>query len=99
MMLVAAFLLSAALGQPTSDLYRRIAQDVNAHQKQIVDELLQLLSIPNVASDKGNIRRNAQLLQQMFAKRGLAAEVLETEGNPLVFAAQTTPKPGVPTIL
>ncbi len=49
-------------------------------------ELAELLAIPNVASDTANIRRNAEWLQAAFQARGFTAEILPTEGNPLVWA-------------
>ena len=64
---------------------------VAAHQQAIVGELVELLSIPNVAADRENIRRNADHLRGLFLKRGFAAEILETSGNPLVFAELRTP--------
>ena len=48
-------------------------------------ELVDLLSIPNVAADRANIRRNAEHLRGMLATRGFKAELLETSGNPLVY--------------
>ena len=64
---------------------------VKANEQTIVSELTDLLSIPNVAADKANIRRNAEHLRGMLEKRGFAAELLETSGNPLVFGELTVP--------
>ena len=64
---------------------------VSSHQQPIVDELLQLLSIPNVAADRENILRNVAFLEKAFAKRGFATRRLETAGNPLFFAERKTP--------
>ena len=64
---------------------------VAAHRQPIVRELVELLSIPNVAADRENIRRNAEALRGMFVKRGFAVEILETGGNPLVFAELQAP--------
>lgn len=64
---------------------------VAAHQRAIVGELVSLLSIPNVAADRENIRKNAGVLQQMLARRGFEARLLETEGNPLVFGERKVP--------
>src|SRR5262245_24720220 len=58
---------------------------VTEHQSDIVRELVTLLSVPNVSADKPNIRKNAELLKEMFARRGFTAEILETSGNPLVY--------------
>jgi acetylornithine deacetylase/succinyl-diaminopimelate desuccinylase-like protein len=64
---------------------------VAANQQPIVAELIELLAIPNVASDRPNIRRNAEHLRSMLARRGFAAELLETEGNPLVYGELKVP--------
>src|SRR3954471_12016534 len=96
MRLVTSVLLGLALTMaqaPPDSLQQQVREDVAAHQKAIVDELLELLAIPNVAADKPNIRRNAVHLQRMFARRGFAAEILETAGNPLVYAALDFKKP------
>src|SRR3954466_7689492 len=95
--LLALMLLPQA--QPSS-LRPRVRGYVDAHQKEIVGELLELLTIPNVAADKANIRRNAEYLQRMFVKHHFTAEILETDGNPLVFAEVQGPQnPNLPTIL
>jgi acetylornithine deacetylase/succinyl-diaminopimelate desuccinylase-like protein len=65
---------------------------VAAHQGQIVGELVELLAIPNVAADRQNIRRNADHLRAMLERRGFAAELLETTGNPLVYGELKVPK-------
>ena len=64
---------------------------VAAHQGQIVGELVELLAIPNVAADRQNIRRNADHLRAMLERRGFAAELLETTGNPLVYGELKVP--------
>ncbi len=74
-----------AQGLPPVDAY------VTAHQPQILRELVDLLSIPNVAADKENIARNAQSLRAMFVKRGFEVEILDTPGNPLVLANLRVP--------
>jgi len=91
--LAAIGVLGAALAAQGPDLAQIVRADVAQHQKAIVDELLALLAIPNVAADKPNIRRNAVHLQQLLARHGLASEILETGGNPLVYAAADFHKP------
>lgn len=76
--------VSAQLRQP-------VEQFVAAHQQEILREFVELLSIPNVAADRDNIRRNATLLAGLLSKRGFTAEILETGGNPLVFAELQVP--------
>src|SRR3954464_5090750 len=78
------------LAQP-ADLKTTVMSYVGAHQREIVNELLQALAIPNVADDRPNIIRNAEHLRGLLARRGFAAELLETEGNPLVYGALTVP--------
>ena len=91
--------VSGQAGQ-LSDFGRRVRADVAQHEKEIVDELLQLLAIPNVAADKANIRRNAEHLQRLLTKHKFAAEILETTGNPLIYAEVAGPQnPNLPTIL
>jgi acetylornithine deacetylase/succinyl-diaminopimelate desuccinylase-like protein len=72
------------------------AQDVHgyvqAHQKEILAEFTALLSIPNVASDKPNIARNADFIVKALAKRGIPARLLEIPGvNPVIYAEINPP--------
>src|SRR5512141_2243306 len=53
-----------------------------AHEAAILREFTDLLSIPNLASDNSNIRRNANALVAMLEHRGVAARLLELEGSP-----------------
>jgi acetylornithine deacetylase/succinyl-diaminopimelate desuccinylase-like protein len=62
-----------------------------AHETEIVGELVDLLSIPNVASDDANIRRNAARLIEMMTRRGIQARLLEGGGPPGVFGELKTP--------
>ncbi len=56
-----------------------------AHESEIFSEFLDLLAIPNVASDTPNIRRNAERLLAMMRKRGIQSRLLEGNGPPVVF--------------
>ena len=47
-------------------------------------DLADFLSIPNVASDAPNIRRNAERLAAMMRKRGIGVRLLEEDGAPPV---------------
>lgn len=51
----------------------------HAHERQILDEFTRLLAIPNIASDKDNIRRNAQFILEMMQRRGLYPQLLEAK--------------------
>ncbi|MBA4095103.1 MAG: peptidase M20, partial [Candidatus Accumulibacter sp.] len=50
---------------------------VAANRAQILADYVELLAIPNVASDTANIRRNADRLVEMMRARGLAPRLLE----------------------
>ncbi len=67
----------------------------SAHERAILDEFIQLLAIPNVASDQANITRNAEAIATMIKRRGLTPQLLEsteTPGTPpLVYAEWKVP--------
>jgi acetylornithine deacetylase/succinyl-diaminopimelate desuccinylase-like protein len=85
---VALSVLSAQTN-PASRVARAWRQ---THERPIVDEYLQLLSIPNIASDQANIRRNADLIVAMMKKRGIASRLVEAPGaNPVVFGEIRVP--------
>jgi acetylornithine deacetylase/succinyl-diaminopimelate desuccinylase-like protein len=66
---------------------------IRANQRAIVEELVDLLSIPNVTADRPNIEKNAAFLQSMLVRRGLRAEILSTPGNPIVWGElRATPR-------
>ncbi len=88
---VALPLASARSGDAQDDLRPRVEAWVAAHQQAIVGELLELLAIPNVASDRANIEKNAAFLKSMLERRGFTAELLPTKGNPLVWGERTAP--------
>ncbi len=64
------------------------------HQQEIVSNLMDALEFPAVAADAANIRRKAVYLQAELEKRGVLSEILETDGNPLVFGTLNVPGAG-----
>jgi len=75
-------------GQTPIRDYRR------AHERQILAEFTQLLSIPNIASDRENIRRNAEFIREMMQRRGLNPQLLEgksAETPPAVYGEWKIP--------
>lgn len=62
-----------------------------AHEPQIINELVDLLSIPNVASDSNNIRKNAAKLMEMMQQRGIQTRLLEGSGSPAIYGEIKTP--------
>jgi acetylornithine deacetylase/succinyl-diaminopimelate desuccinylase-like protein len=62
------------------------------HERAIVDEFVALLAIPDIASDRANIQRNAEAIAAMLEKRGIAAKLVSVPGgNPVVFGEIKTP--------
>ncbi len=79
---------SAALGQGSVRDYRR------AHEHENLTEFMQLLAIPNVASDRENIRRNAAVLVKMMERRKLQPRLLEASdpaAPPVVYGEWKVP--------
>jgi acetylornithine deacetylase/succinyl-diaminopimelate desuccinylase-like protein len=61
---------------------------VATNEQAIVGELRDLLAIPNVASNTDDIRRNAEAIVAMFARRNIPARILETPGAPVAVYAE-----------
>jgi acetylornithine deacetylase/succinyl-diaminopimelate desuccinylase-like protein len=56
------------------------------HERAIIDEFVTLLAIPDIASDRANIQRNAETIAAMLKKRGIPARLVSVpDGNPVVF--------------
>ena len=64
-----------------------------SHEQEIVDDFAGLLSIPNVASDSKNIRRNAHYISDLLKLRGFEARLLEVGDSPPAIFAELN-KPG-----
>lgn len=79
-------------GAQPAHLRSAVDSYIESRQQAIVSELVSLVSIPNATSDTENIRRNAQQLRSMLQRRGLRAEVIETDGNPIVYGELTVPQ-------
>ena len=83
-----AFLSTAATSATAQELSGRAAREAarayrEANEAAILREFTTLLSLPNVASDSVNIRRNAALLLEMLRKRGATnTQLLEVPGGP-----------------
>jgi acetylornithine deacetylase/succinyl-diaminopimelate desuccinylase-like protein len=65
-----------------------------SNESRIINEFTSLLSIPNIASDNLNIRKNAALISQMMEVRGLKPRLLEARTPnvpPIVYGEWKTP--------
>ncbi len=85
---LAALAFPAAAGQDLRATVERSAADA---QQALVRELVAAVSIPSVAADASNIRRKALFLEAALERRGFEAELLPTDGNPLVFGERSSP--------
>lgn len=94
--LATAALVSPLAAQQTPRPVAHVEQQVRtwiAHnESRVLRELVSLLAIPNLARDSVHIRRNADTLVAMLARRGITARRLESPGSPpAVFGELRTP--------
>jgi acetylornithine deacetylase/succinyl-diaminopimelate desuccinylase-like protein len=89
MLVVAA--AAATLSAAPSQYVLRVREWRAAHERQILDELLRLVSLPNIASNQADIAKNADLLTAMFEKRGFSVQRITTPGSPLLVARHDAP--------
>src|ERR1041385_8647915 len=88
---LAVVLAIATLAAAPADTIARVREWRTQHERDILRELFDLLSIPNVAADQANIKRNADALTRMFERRRFAPELLPTHGPPIVGAERRLP--------
>ena len=70
-------------------------------RERFEDELCELLRIPSVSTGKlhqAEIRQAGQWVANQLSQMGLPTELIETCGNPVVYA-ESPPVPGAPTVL
>lgn len=87
-----AFLFTSAYSQAERTNSVRDYRIANEHG--FLTEYLQILSIPNLASDTPNIRRNADFLFERMRKSGLNPKLLEAADKkvpPVVYGEYVTP--------
>ena len=79
----------SVFGQTTQDKVREYRR---ANERTILRDYVDFLSLPNVASDIQNIRKNAAHIMEMMKRRGLDPRLLEVENvPPAVYAEWKTP--------
>jgi len=85
----AAFLIVTAIvvpsAAPSSDVIK-VREWRARNERKIVAELMQLVSLPSMASNKADIIKNADALTAMFEKRGFAVKRIATPGSPVLVA-------------
>jgi acetylornithine deacetylase/succinyl-diaminopimelate desuccinylase-like protein len=89
LLFVAAVTSAVAQGNQAALAARQWRQQ---HERAIVDEYFSLLSIPNIARDRENIQRNAEMIVSMMKKRGIFSQLVMVPGaNPVVFGEMYSP--------
>ncbi|MBC3540603.1 M20/M25/M40 family metallo-hydrolase [Rufibacter sediminis] len=84
----------ALLCLSTSLQAQHLQKYLRQYDKQLMEEYVQFLSIPNVSTDSVNIRKNAAFIQEMMNRKGIKAELLNgttTGVTPAVFGEIKTP--------
>ncbi|MGL6196420.1 MAG: M20/M25/M40 family metallo-hydrolase, partial [Thermoguttaceae bacterium] len=80
---------------------QKIIDYISANSQRFQDIYFDLLRIPSVSADpkyKPEIEKAAKFLEKLLTEIGLKTEIIQTEGNPLVYA-ETPPIPGAPVLL
>jgi acetylornithine deacetylase/succinyl-diaminopimelate desuccinylase-like protein len=92
MKVAALAVLLAVIAAPSQDVIR-VREWRAKNERAILAELIQLVSLPNIAANKADIIKNADLLTAMFEKRGFAVKRIHTAGSPILIAERAAAKP------
>ena len=93
-LLTALIFFTSFAHSQTQTVQQQVRDFRKANEHRLLREFLNLLSVPNIASDNANIRKNAQLIIEMMKQRGLSPRLLEAQTPntaPAVFAELKTP--------
>ena len=74
---------ASAAAQSGADARTAARRHREANEAKILREFSTLLALPNVASNRDDIRRNADLLITMLRQRGATAQILEVPDAPV----------------
>lgn len=80
--LIICMLFALTAGAEVNDSIQKIRNYRQANEQKILKEFMELLAIPNVASDTANIRKNADFIVEMLKRRGVEARLLEFKDTP-----------------
>jgi acetylornithine deacetylase/succinyl-diaminopimelate desuccinylase-like protein len=84
-------LLSQDKTMTKQKLVDRVREYRQNHEHKIMSEFIDLLSIPNVSSDKANVRKNAIFIKKIMEQRSIKIQLLETAGNPVIYGELNVP--------
>jgi len=84
--------LNLACHADANDTVLAVRQWRQTNERQMLDEFLQFVRIPNETRDRTNIRRNADHVLKMMEKRGLSPRFLEVpDVSPVVYGELLVP--------
>ena len=66
--------------------YDKVDAYIDKNLDQSLDELKRYASQPSISAQNIGLKECAQLVKGMLEKRGFTAEIMATEGAPVVFA-------------
>ena len=93
-MKIVAFFALAVLSTEAGGQLAQVRQHRAANEHAILAEYMELLAIPNLASDSAGIARNAALISAMMEKRGLSPRLLQGSNKkapPLIYGEWRVP--------
>lgn len=68
--------------------YKKIDSYLDKNLDQSLEELKRYVSQPSISAQNIGLKECAQIVKEMLDKRGFNAEIMSTEGAPVVFAAR-----------
>ena len=80
---------------------QKLEEFITANRGEFEEDLCELLRIPSISTDSsfhGDVRKAAEWVANQFRALDLKTEIIETVGQPLVYA-ETAPVPGKPVAL
>lgn len=95
---VAGVIFSDASAQSVDAVAQSVHEYRAGHEKEIVGDFIELLSLPNVAASVPDMERNAEHIEALLEARGFATRRLSAGGAPYVYAELAAPG-AVETIL
>ena len=69
------------------------------HERAILAEFMELLALPNLARNEGDIRRNAAAVSALLEKRGVKTRLLEVPGAPPAVFGEISPPGATRTVV
>jgi acetylornithine deacetylase/succinyl-diaminopimelate desuccinylase-like protein len=90
---VLALCLGVSVAAAPSQEVLRVREWRAKNERQIVSELMQLVSMPTIAANKVDIVKAAEALTTMFERRGFAVKRIDTPGSPILVAERVATKP------